>query len=80
MQPKNKALGVVARELALDLSDASYSLDFAQHVAGVTNGIADALSRKMQPGKSFSLPHLLKDGLFDITPVRNRLWWRTKRK
>ena len=80
MQPKSKALGVVARELALDLSCASYSLDFAQHVAGVTNGIADALSRRLQPGKSFSLPHLLKDARLDITPVRNQRWWRTRRK
>ena len=78
MQPKSKALGVVARELALDLSSASYALDFAQHVAGITNGIADSLSRKNQPGKSYELHHLLKDAREDAPQPRDINWWKSK--
>ena len=78
MQPKSKSLGVVARELALDLADSTYSLDFAQHVAGVTNGIADTLSRKFQPGKSFAVPQFLVHAKEVPPPVRIASWWRTK--
>ena len=77
MQPKSAALGVVARELALDLADATYALDFVQHVAGLTNGVADMLSRKHDPSKSFALPDLLV-GVPEVTPqLRDRRWWRT---
>ena len=78
MQPKSKSLSVVARELALDLADATYALDFAQHVAGVTNGIADILSRRLQPGKTFALPHFLHLAKEVLPPARNCEWWRTR--
>ena len=55
MQPKSKALGVIARELALNLADASYSVDFLQHVAGLANVTADTLSRKSQPNTEFEI-------------------------
>ena len=78
MQPKSKSLGVVARELALDLADATYALDFAQHVAGITNGIADSLSRKHQPGKRYKVPEFLCDACEIVAQPRNLKWWRTK--
>ena len=78
MQPKSKSLGVVARELALDLADATYALDFAQHVAGITNGIADSLSRKHQPGKRYQVPEFLCDACEIVAQPRNLKWWRTK--
>ena len=59
-------------------SSASYALDFAQHVAGITNGIADSLSRKNQPGKSYELHHLLKDAREDAPQVRDSSWWKSK--
>lgn len=77
MQPKSAALGVVARELALDLADATYALDFAQHVAGITNGIADMLSRKHDPSKTFVLPDLLAGVPEAVPQLRDRRWWRT---
>ena len=76
MQPKSKALGIVARELALDLADASYNVDFIQHVAGLANVTADALSRKCQPGKDFTLPSLLADAVEVRPPARAPCWWR----
>jgi len=78
MQPKSKSLGVVARELALDLACASYSVDFVQHLAGVTNVTADILSRKFQPGKTFEVPFMLERALEVEPPVRDASWWRTK--
>ena len=78
MQPKSPALGVVARELALDLSMASYSIDLVEHIAGITNGVADALSRKRQDGKKFILPSLLRNAREVSAPVRNKRWWLTR--
>ena len=78
MQAKTESLGVLARELALDLADATYALDFAQHVAGITNGIADSLSRKHQPGKRYTVPEFLCDAGEIVAQPRNLKWWRTK--
>ena len=79
MQPKSKSLGVVARELALDLADATYALDFAQHVAGITNGIADSLSRKHQPGKHYTVPEFLFDACEIVAQPGGLNRWRTKK-
>ena len=78
MQPKSKALNIVARELALDLADASYTVDFIQHVAGLANVTADALSRKRQPGKEFILPGLLASAIEVTPPNRSPSWWRNR--
>ena len=76
MQPKSKALGIIARELALDLADASYTIDFLQHVAGLANVTADTLSRKWQPDKKFAIPDLLTNAVEVKPPVRTPNWWR----
>ena len=76
MQPKSKALGVIAWELALDLADASYSIDFLQHVAGLANVTADTLSRKWQPDKKFEIPSLLTNAVEVKPPIRTPNWWR----
>ena len=78
MQPKSRSLGIIARELALDLASASYAPDFTQHVAGIANGVADTLSRKAQPGKSFQTPLYLKSALEVHPPTRVKSWWRSK--
>ena len=78
MQPKSKSLNVVARELALDLASSTYDVDFAQHVAGITNGIADTLSRKHQAGKVFVLPPFLNESREVRAPSRGKSWSRTK--
>ena len=78
MQPKSNSLGVVARELALDLSQASYAIDVAEHVSGLTNTIADVLSRKYQEDKTFVLPSPLKYA-FECTPqARDAKWWKAR--
>ena len=78
MQPISKSLGVIARELALDLASSSYTVDFVQHLACVTNVTADELSRKWPPGKTFKVPFMLGRAVEVEPPVRNPAWWRTK--
>ena len=77
MQPKSASLGVVARELALDIAASSYAPDFVQHVHGVSNTIADILSRKTDPEKSFKLPVLLRYAQEIEAPARPQNWWLT---
>ena len=77
LQPKSKALGVIAREVAIDLSCASYAPDFTEHLPGVTNVTADALSRRFQPGKSYPTPPLLADAAEMQPPERVITWWKT---
>ena len=46
----------LARELALEVADGTFAPEFNQHVPGAANIIADTLSRRLQPGKTFVLP------------------------
>ena len=75
MQPKSKSLAAVARELALDIASASYVPDFVEHVHGITNGVADTLSRKFQAGKSFTLPNILLNACEVCPQLREASWW-----
>ena len=73
---------LVARELALDIAEASFVPDTATHLPGVANVVPDALSRRFQPaadGKSkvWKVPTMLGDSLETIPPVRNRSYYRT---
>ena len=69
---------VVARELALDIADSVYDPQLVSHVPGVANLAADALSRKYQPDKRFTLPTILK-GCVEVHPAeRTPQWWRSK--
>ena len=77
MQPSSPTLGIIARELALDLADAIYDPQLVSHVPGVANLAADALSRFHQPGKRFVLPPILKDALEITVPPRPLSWWRS---
>ena len=46
----------MARELALDLGDASFAPDVLEQIPGVAHTMADTLSRRFQPGVNFALP------------------------
>ena len=50
----------IARELALDLAEAKYELDFLEHLPGKENIMADALSRLEQPEGTAVIPSELK--------------------
>ena len=77
MQPSSPSLGVIARELSLDIADAIYDPQLVSHVPGVANLAADALSRLFQPGKRFSLPTILRHCKRVHPPDRTPQWWRS---
>ena len=49
MQPHSPTLGVIAREMALDVAGLSYAPDIVRHIPGIANVSADALSRRYEP-------------------------------
>ena len=75
MQPHSQQLGIIAREMALDIASASYSPDVAVHIPGIANVIADCLSRLHAPDKK-CLPFSLRDIPERKVTDRNRSWWR----
>ena len=60
----------LARELALEFSAAEFGPDFAAHLPGVANTVADALSRLTQPGKPKTVPTLLRSVTRFTPPTR----------
>ena len=77
LRGRSSALNRIGRELALDISEAHYAPTLVSHTPGVTNVIADALSRRFQPGKSFVLPPALRDAAQLEPGRRPRSWWLT---
>ena len=70
-------LGLIAREMALDIAASAYSPDVVEHLPGIGNVAADALSRRYQPGKPSSLPSYLTPDRECHVQDRGRSWWRT---
>ena len=56
MQTSSPQVGVVAREVALTLSCACVRPCVIAHTPGVANKLADALSRRFQPGVAWQRP------------------------
>jgi hypothetical protein len=77
MKARRGPMSVVAREMALDVACGLYSPSIAEHLPGVVNEAADALSRRHQPGKTFVLPFLLKKATERRPDNRNSDWWRS---
>ena len=77
MQPHSASLGIVARELALDIADAMYEPQIAAHIPGVANVAADALSRRFDPDFAFALPEVLANSTEVSPPTRDAAWWRS---
>ena len=81
LQPHSEQLGLIAREVALDISASTYSPDEVQHIPGVTNTAADYLSRLYAPNKDAqqpnSLPPYLPPAAYHKCGTRGSGWWRT---
>ena len=75
MQPHSPQLGIIAREMALDIAAANYSPDVAVHIPGVANVVADCLSRLHAPDKK-ALPYSLHNVSELRVADRCRSWWR----
>ena len=66
---------VIAREVALDIAEALYEPMVGAHVPGISNIIADTLSRPEKIEKH--LPPALAHARRRYLPDRPRLWWRS---
>ena len=71
------ALNAVVRELALDLAESRYDLDFIEHLPGRCNVFADTLSRFYQPGQARTVPPELAAAPRAFPARRIGAWWET---
>ena len=67
----------IARELSTLFTDAHFEPDSAEHVPGISNTIADALSRRYDPAKTWSVPALLADVPETVLPTRTPGYYKT---
>lgn len=73
------SLGIVARELALDLGQGEFMPTTVSHLPGVANDTADSLSRRLDPSKQpWAVPGTLREATRVLTATRDTAWWRVK--
>ena len=77
MQPHSDRMGIIARELALDIASSSLAPDEAVHIPRLANTAADVLSRLHQPDKAPAIPAYLSADLRWECMPRPRHWWRS---
>ena len=71
------ALGLISREIALDVAEGVYSPDVVCHTPGMANIYPDMLSREFEPGAPFVLPAALSRVPRIEVPVRSESFYRT---
>ena len=72
------ALGLIARELAIDLGTSAYKPRFLQHIPGLANAVADALSRLAAPGHGAPPHPALRHALRRAAPARELDFFRAR--
>ena len=77
MKTSGRASGIIAREVALDVAASCYAPALAEHVPGVANVVADALSRRFEPGCTFAVPRCLLEVPELELPPRDASYYRT---
>ena len=77
LQPHSSALGIIARELALDITASSFSPDEAIHIPCIANRAADFLSRICDPSASAVPPSYLDPQRRHTCAVKTVSWWRS---
>jgi hypothetical protein len=70
------AINAITREMSLDLADGLYKVDALEHIPGVLNSWADALSRQHMPGNTAPIPAGLLAAKKFVPPTRDGGWWR----
>jgi len=70
MRPSSPQLSLIGQELSLVFSNVAFVPIMAQHIPGVANVAADALSRWHQPGKPRALPPQLRHARARVPPPR----------
>ena len=76
LQPHSNSLGIIARELVLDVALSTHCPDEAVHIPGLANKAADTLSRLYQPDASTPLAPYLTADLQHKCAERLPQWWR----
>ena len=76
LKGSSPALNAVAREVALDLGNASFRPDVVAHTPGVASNIADKLSRLYAPGSAGTAPTAVSGARRVRPEVRAGTWWR----
>jgi hypothetical protein len=79
LKMSGKATNIIAREVALTLGQCLFTPSVYSHTPGFSNVIADELSRRYQPGASFTVPSALQGAREDATPRRLPSWWQSLR-
>jgi len=77
MRAAGATMGLIAREVALDVAEAHYLPQVVSHLPGVSNVLADALSRLESPDPAKVLPKCLETVNQAICPPRDRKYYRT---
>ena len=77
LQPHSNSLGLIARELALDIASSALNPDEAVHIPGLANKAADQLSRLCEPSSSGALPSYLIPHQEHLCGIRDKKWWRS---
>ena len=73
----SQAMGVVAREVALDVAAGNYQITELEHVPGVTNVVADALSRMWSP-EPLPFPLQIGEECSDPVPDFGSKYWKAE--
>jgi hypothetical protein len=79
MKAKGVGCNVIARELALTLGASVHRPRIFSHTPGIANILADALSRRYQPGVQWHVPEALADVAETQAPLRARPTWLSVR-
>ena len=77
LKTRGKGAGIVARELALDVAASEYAPHIAEHIPGIENVLADALSRQFDPSYDYRLPSVFSAVPETILPLRGESYFRT---
>ena len=77
LRVKGKALGVISRELALDIASSTFEPDVCEHTPGVQNILADGLSRMFEPNAVYTLPPEFANVQRCYPPTRDAGWYRS---
>ena len=74
---KSTSLGLIVRELALLFGRSSHQPRLLSHIPGLSNTIADCLSRLYQPNGGKTMPAELSDVPRTMAPQRDESYYKT---
>ena len=79
MKASGRSINLIARELALTLGAGCWKPKLASHIPGISNILADWLSRRSAPGSSTTekMPPQLVEARRVPAPLRDQNWWKT---